>query len=129
MRGSWAGRAGAAARGAKLPAVHRPSLRSLGRFRRRRVILVVALAVLGLLYYRPVHSYLHTKAALAQRAAAVRVLATENQRLQHELVATQTGGSLLRSARMMGLVKPGEHLFIVQGIGAWRRQRATARHH
>ena len=33
----------------------------------------------------------------------------------------QRGATLVRGARRLGLVKPGEHLFIVQGIPEWRR--------
>jgi len=31
------------------------------------------------------------------------------------------GDQLIREARRLGLVKPGERLFIVRGIAAWRK--------
>ena len=36
----------------------------------------------------------------------------------------ERGATLVRGARRLGLVKPGEHLFIVQGIQEWRRAHA-----
>jgi hypothetical protein len=33
-----------------------------------------------------------------------------------------------REARRLGYVKPGERLFIVKGIGAWRRHHEQNQH-
>jgi cell division protein FtsB len=82
--------------------------------------------LLALLYYRPVRSYLETRDALAERRAEVRVLADRKHRLEEKLAQTRSGATLLRGARRLGLVKPGERLFIVRGIPEWRR--AHARH-
>jgi hypothetical protein len=35
---------------------------------------------------------------------------------------------LLREARRLGFVKPGEQLFIVRGIAAWRAGLTAANH-
>jgi hypothetical protein len=77
--------------------------------------------VLALLYYRPVRAYLSTKHTLAERAAEVRLLARQHSSLERQLAQSDTGASLVRSSRRLGLVKPGEQLFIVTGISAWRR--------
>ena len=55
------------------------------------------------------------------RAAEVRSLQTRKQQLQNRLSEIERGATLVRGARRLGLVKPGEHLFIVEGIAAWRR--------
>jgi hypothetical protein len=35
----------------------------------------------------------------------------------------------VREARQLGLVKPGERLFIVKGVEAWKRAQHTIRRH
>jgi cell division protein FtsB len=80
--------------------------------------------LLALLYYRPVRTYLNTRHTLRERSAEVRALEARKQQLQKRLTEIEQGSSLVRGARRLGLVKPGEHLFIVQGIPAWRRAHA-----
>lgn len=82
---------------------------------------------MGLLYYRPVQAYLDTKHTLAARSAEVRQLAARKQSLQHQLELTQKGVDLVQAARRLGLVKPGERLFIVQNIAKWRQAHAAHR--
>jgi hypothetical protein len=77
--------------------------------------------LLGLLYYRPVQTYLHTRHALRTRADDVRALEARKHQLGKRLSEIEQGSSLVRGARRLGLVKPGERLFIVQGISEWRR--------
>lgn len=73
------------------------------------------------LYWKPLHSYLRTKHELQARRAEVRALRTEQARLQRRLAEAGTDAQLIREARRLGLVKPGEQLFIVKGISYWRR--------
>ncbi len=94
------------------------------RFGRRRWMRLFALGVavlLALLYYRPVRTYLHTRDTLRDRSAEVHALAARKHQLETRLAQIEEGSSLVRGARRLGLVKPGEHLFIVQGISEWRR--------
>ncbi|PWU17526.1 MAG: hypothetical protein C5B48_15850 [Candidatus Rokuibacteriota bacterium] len=102
----------------------RPSRR--GRW--RLVLLVGALGLLAALYYRPVHSYLRTQSALSERSAEVRSLDAEKRSLEQRLAVGASGTTLVRRARRLGLVEPGERLFIVKGIAAWRRARQTSTH-
>jgi cell division protein FtsB len=81
-------------------------------------------ALLALLYYRPVSTYFHTKHTLEARTAEVQALSDRKRQLETRLSEVEQGTSLVRAARRLGLVKPGEHLFIVQGIQAWRRANA-----
>ena len=80
------------------------------------------------LYVQPLRSYLSTRDALAQRAREVRVLRAQKARLQQKLVAADTPEALTREARLIGYVKPGERLFIIKGINAWRRLHEPASH-
>jgi cell division protein FtsB len=77
--------------------------------------------LLGLLYYRPIQAYVHTKHAVAARSAEVGALSARKRQLEERLAEIQSGATLVRGARRLGLVKPGEQLFIVRGIPAWRR--------
>jgi len=48
-------------------------------------------------------------------------LRTEQARLQKRIATAGTRPALIRQARLLGLVKPGERLYIVRGISTWRR--------
>ncbi len=93
-----------------------------------RWIAVGAIVLVGLLYARPLKSYLQAKHDLAKRTADVRTLKAERRELQHRLAETSTGEALTRQARQLGLVHPGEKLFIVKGISAWLHGKATIDH-
>ncbi len=86
-----------------------------------RLVAVGVVALLALLYYRPVRTYVNTKHTLQARSAEVHALSQRKKQLEQRLSEIERGSSLVRGARRLGLVKPGEHLFIVQGIPEWRR--------
>jgi cell division protein FtsB len=86
-----------------------------------RLVALGVAVLLALLYYRPVRSYVNTRHTLAERTAEVEALAARKQQLEKRLAEIEQGSSLVRGARRLGLVKPGEHLFIVKGIPEWRR--------
>ena len=109
-----------------------PRKRPPRRARRRpplmRWLAVATILVVGLLYYRPLKSYLDTKASLEERAAQVRSLRAERDELARQVADSDTPEALARRARRLGLVKPGERLFIVKGIDEWRaRQKSGTR--
>jgi cell division protein FtsB len=93
----------------------------------RRWLGVGALCLVGLLYYRPLHTYVDTRHTLAERSGQVENLRAEKRQLERKLAATSSDSALVREARRLGLVKPGERLFIVKGIGAWKHARHTIR--
>jgi cell division protein FtsB len=93
----------------------------------RRWFAVGALVLIGLLYYRPVKAYVDAHAQLAQREQAVLKLKAERARLEQQLGASTSVATLAREARArLGYVRPGEHLFIVKGINAWRKRERAA---
>jgi cell division protein FtsB len=96
------------------------------RRRRLRWLAVAAFLVVGFLYYQPVRTYFETRDALAGRAAEVRALAAERAALRRRLATRRSNEALIRQARRLGYVGPGERLFIVKGIGAWRKHRAAS---
>jgi cell division protein FtsB len=94
---------------------------------RRRIPLVrwaalATLIVVVLLYYRPLKSYVETRSSLEERQAEVRELRAKRDELARRLEEADTREALERRARKLGLVKPGEQLFIVKGIEEWRRR-------
>jgi cell division protein FtsB len=101
------------------------------RFRRRRSgrllrwLAAGALILIGLLYYAPVRTYFETRSALADRAAEVASLRSERDALKRRLTVSTSEAALTREARRLGLVKPGERLFIVKGIPGWRKRHST----
>jgi hypothetical protein len=103
---------------------------SVGRSGRRRRpigrwLALGGLVLLAFLYYRPLTSYFETKQTLEQRAAEVRSLEEQNHVLKRRLARSGSQLALLRKARELSLVKPGERLFIVKGIPEWRRRHGA----
>lgn len=105
------------------------SQRRASRPRRRVPVLrwaaVATLVIVALLYYRPLKSYLETRASLQERQAEVQELRSKRDALARRLEDADTPEALARRARKLGLVKPGEQLFIVKGIEEWKRRTAT----
>jgi cell division protein FtsB len=99
----------------------RPSTRR--RVQIRRAALLLGLAFVGYLYYHPLRAYLDRKHDLAAQQAEVQSLRQQNAKLERQLKTAGTSEALARAARMqLSLVKPGERLFIVKGIEAWRKR-------
>ena len=88
----------------------------------RRWLAVGALVLVALLYFRPLKAYVDTRGELAQRQAAVQKLERQRSTLQHRLGASTSVATIAREARALGYVRPGEHLFIVKNIDAWRKR-------
>ena len=86
----------------------------------RWLVLGVALFI-GFLYYRPLSSYLDTKRELARRAGEVQELKEDRRAIQARLARAQEPASVERQGRRLGLVRPGEKLFIITGVDVWRR--------
>ncbi len=100
----------------------------LVRLRPRRLRLLVPLFVLvvaGFLYAQPLARYFETRGDLAERTSEVAALRSQKTRLEARLERSTSLVALSREARRLGLVRPGEQLFIVKGISAWRRGSAT----
>ncbi len=95
---------------------------SAARSGRWRLVVVVAVALMAFFYYRPLRAYLDTRHALHERRAEVQGLQAQKRRLERQLAVSTSPAALELEARQLGLVKPGERLFIVKGIAAWQRR-------
>jgi hypothetical protein len=96
------------------------------RWRLRRWVAVAALALVALLYYRPLKAYVDARSQRGDRLAAVRRLEQEQAALRKRLTESSSLAVLEREARMLGYVRRGEHLFIVKNVTAWRRRGDAA---
>jgi cell division protein FtsB len=95
------------------------------RLRPTRLLAIAGLTLVAFLYWKPAHTYMHTKQELQVRNAEVQTLRVQKSHLEKRIAQAATGGQLVREARRLGLVKPNERLFIVKGIPAWRRAQHT----
>jgi hypothetical protein len=97
---------------------------------RRRLRLLWAVAIVGIsvyLYYRPISSYLETRNDLTSSHSDVESLRLVKAELELRLVNSTSVDSIEREARRIGYVRPGERLFVVKGIPAWRKARTAGR--
>jgi cell division protein FtsB len=89
--------------------------------RSMRWVILGTAVLIGFLYYRPLSAYLETKRELERRTAELRELEDDRTALERRLAGAKEPASVERQARRLGLVRPGERLFIVTGVDDWRR--------
>ena len=87
----------------------------------RIALLVVLLGVLAL-YVKPVLSWWSTRQESQKRGAEVSVLEAENQRLRKRRAELKDPRMLEQEARQLGMIKPGERAFVVEGLPKQRRR-------
>jgi cell division protein FtsB len=88
-----------------------------------RWIGLIVLLVVAVGYVQPLRAYRDASANVARREAEVERIANANVRLGQRIAETETPEFVERQARKLGLVKPGERLYIVTGIDEWRQER------
>lgn len=84
---------------------------------------MLVLVVIAFGYIQPLRSYRDAQAHFAVRQAQVNRIARVNAALEERLAEAETADFVEREARRLGLVKPGERLFIVTGVDEWNRAR------
>ena len=115
----------------RLPSSRRSSRRPPKRKGRRikkpahalRWIGLIVLLAVAIGYVQPLRAYRDASANVAERKAEVQRLASGNARLAQRIAETETPEFVAREARKLGLVRPGERLFIVTGIDEWKKER------
>jgi septum formation initiator len=88
----------------------------------RWLLPVAVLGAIGFLYVRPISSYVETRSQLDERRTEVATLRAVRARLDSRLERETSVEGLARQARRIGYVRPGEHLFIVEGTAAWTKR-------
>ena len=91
----------------------------------RRWLAVLLIGLIGYAYYHPLRSWIATRHELSARSAEVERLAAEKRELRQRLQLSASSDALEHEARRLGYIRPGEHLFIVKGIRAWRKAHTT----
>ena len=86
-----------------------------------RWIGALVLVVIAVGYVQPLRAYRDAQDDVAVRKAQVDRIARANAELEERLAEAGTSGFVEREARRLGLVKPGERLFIITGIDEWNR--------
>jgi type II secretory pathway component PulJ len=98
----------------------RPSRSALAlRWLGAAVLVVIAVA-----YVQPIRAYREAKGDVAEGQARVVRLERANAALERDLARASTRAFVEQEARWLGLVRPGERLFIVTGIDEWQKRDA-----
>jgi cell division protein FtsB len=86
----------------------------------RRWLAVGAVALIGYLYWHPLTTYLDRRGEVSRAASTVADLKAH----ERQLALQRSDAVLVREARRLGYVQPGERLYIVKGLRDWRRAAA-----
>lgn len=78
-------------------------------------------------YVHPIRAYREARAEVDSRRAETARLERGNAELARRLERAETPAFVEREARRLGLVRPGERLFIVTGVEKWRKNQASGR--
>jgi cell division protein FtsB len=86
-----------------------------------RWLAVVGLVAIALAYVHPLRSYEAARGRVAERQTEVAGLDRTNAALERKLAQSGEDAFVEREARRLGLVRPGERLYIVKGVEEWRK--------
>ena len=78
-------------------------------------------AAIAFSYVHPLRSYQSARARVEERKAELATLERENARLEQRVALADEDSFIEQEARRLGLVRPGERLFIVKGVESWRK--------
>jgi cell division protein FtsB len=81
-----------------------------------RIALLVVLVLIVFLYVGPARTYVSTWREAKERRAEVTRLRDENRTLRARRNALRDPATLEREARRLGMVRPGERPYIVEGL-------------
>jgi cell division protein FtsB len=80
-----------------------------------RIGLLVVLAIVVALYVEHSLSYVSTRAQADQQQAIVRSLSRQNAALAQEQKSLNEPSTIIRDARALGMVRPGEQPYVIIG--------------
>ena len=81
-----------------------------------RIALLLVLVGVIALYVNPLRSYVSTWSEAKTRRAEVAELQRENTKLRARKSELQNQRALEREARRLGMVRPGERAYVVEGL-------------
>jgi cell division protein FtsB len=91
-----------------------------------RWLALVVIVAIAIGYVQPLRAYRDVQQEVDARKLEVAHLARSNAALGRRIDEASTTAFVERKARRLGLVRPGERLFIVTGIDPWKRERRRA---
>jgi cell division protein FtsB len=91
------------------------AIRTIHWHRVGRVALLGVLFVILLLYIRPVTHWIQQRSTASHSTQDLRQLEAERARLETRLRSLSGPGAIDRGARSMGMVKPGERAYVIEG--------------
>jgi len=80
-----------------------------------RLALLAVLGIIVLLYIRPVTHWVQQRSTAAHSRADLQQLQAEHDRLKRRLGTLTGDRAIERQARSMGMVKPGERSYVIEG--------------
>jgi cell division protein FtsB len=81
-----------------------------------RIGLLVVLAVVVGLYVQHTLAYLATSSQAGQQQAIVDRLSRENANLERQQKSLANPATIIRDARALGMVRPGERPYVITGV-------------
>jgi hypothetical protein len=92
-----------------------------GRIRVSRLLGLAVICAIAFAYVQPIRAYMEAKEQLGKRRAERSSLLRQQARLRHRLELAETEAFIELEARRVGLVRPGERLYIVKGVQKWKK--------
>jgi cell division protein FtsB len=86
-----------------------------------RWLAVAVVCAIAVAYVQPIRAYMDARNQVAKRQAEKQALLRRQATLRRDLDLAATDEFIEREARRLGLVKPGERLYIVTGVERWTR--------
>jgi hypothetical protein len=89
-----------------------------------RLLGVGVVCAIAVAYIQPVRAYLDAKSEVESHLAEKSTVLKRRAVLEERLAETRSDAFVEREARRLGLVRPGERLFVVRGVDAWDRAKS-----
>jgi cell division protein FtsB len=86
-----------------------------------RLVGIAVIAAIAFAYVQPIRAYLAAEEDIEKHRAQRSALLHQQAGLRHRLQQVETDAFVEREARRIGLVRPGETLYVVKGVQRWKR--------
>lgn len=86
-----------------------------------RLVGIAVIAAIAFAYVQPIRAYMAAEEDIEQHRAQRSALLRQQAGLRHRLQQVETDAFVEREARRVGLVRPGETLYVVKGVQKWKR--------
>jgi cell division protein FtsB len=86
-----------------------------------RLLGVAVIAAIAFAYVQPIRAYMSARDDIEAHRAHRSALMRQQAALRHQLEQVETDAFVEREARRIGLVHPGETLYVVKGVQKWKR--------